>query len=302
MTDGENSRALATILETLAVLTKEVDAIARRQVGIEQALSAVSQATEGLTTLEQRLSDLARDQAETVTRLGTLDVGQAAIAQDLKTDRLTNRASLVLIAELAARAHTAACGIKAPLPANVADSPLLERYLITQPADYVTATRALAEWRQQVPKAASRELAQLLARQYEPSPTDTPETRVLRYQLAAITRAELAGRGVTPPAAPQTTVTRDRSPEARAARSKELADLWRAGESLALYGEPELAAAIDRFAVADRQAAILHGDQIPAELVTLHRDIAARIEAGERSFEVSTMPPAALHRSSDMER
>ncbi|EZP54296.1 hypothetical protein BW41_01610 [Sphingomonas sp. RIT328] len=106
---------------------------------------------------------------------------------------------------------------------------------------------------------------------------------MLRYQLAAITRA------------------RNGSPEARAARSKELADLWRAGASLALYGEPELAAVIDGFAVADRQAAILHGDQIPTELMGLHRSIAARIEAGERSFEVSTMPLAAVHRSSDIE-
>lgn len=152
-----------------------------------------------------------------------------------------------------------------------------------------------------MPNASSRELAQLLARQYEPSPTRAPETRVLRYQLAAITRAELVGCGASPPAAPQTTRARNGSPEARAARSKELADLWRAGGSLALYGEPELAAVIDGFAVADRQAAILHGDQIPAELVTLHRDIAARIEAGERSFEVSTMPLAAVHRSSDIE-
>lgn len=288
MTPDPIAIALASIMDSLTLLRDDLDALARGQERIE------------------------RDHAEIRTRLDGIDAGQAAVTDLLPLletilgrvtdDAITNRAELKRVAEIAAHAHAAAAGRATPLPAAVADDPLLERFIITQAPDYVTPTRALVEWRQQVPKAGSRELAQILARQYEPSPTDTPETRVLRYQLASITRAELVGRGATPPAAPQTTRARDCSPEARAARSKELADLWRAGESLALYGEPELAGAIDRFAVADRQAAILHGDQIPPELVTLHRDIAARIEAGERLFEVSTMPPAALQRSNDMER
>lgn len=288
MTSDSITIALASIMDSLTLLRDDMDALARGQERIE------------------------RDHAEIRTRLDAIDAGQAAVTDLLPLletilgrvtdDGITNRAEFKCVAEIAAHAHAAAAGRATPLPVAVADDPLLERFIITQAPDYVTPTRALVEWCQQVPKAGSRELAQLLARQYEPSPTDTPETRVLRYQLAAITRAELVGRGATPPAAPQTTRARDCSPEARAARSKELADLWRAGESLALYGEPELAGAIDRFAVADRQAAILHGDQIPPELVTLHRDIAARIEAGERLFEVSTMPPAALQRSNDMER
>jgi hypothetical protein len=288
MTPDSITIALASIMDSLMLLREDLDALARGQERIE------------------------RDHAEIRTRLEGIDAGQAAVTDLLPLleailgrvtdDGITNRAELKRVAEIAAHAHAAAAGRATPLPVAVTDDPLLERFIITQAPDYVTPTRALAEWRQQAPKASSRELAQILARQYEPSPTDTPDTRVLRYQLAAITRAELVGRGATPPAAPHTTRARDRSPEARAARSKELAVLWRAGVSLALYAEPELAGAIDRFTAADRQAAILRGDQIPAELVALHRNLAARIEAGERSFEASSVLGAALRLSSDIER
>lgn len=207
-------------------------------------------------------------QREILRRLDVVEAGQA------------------LIAQVAAHAHAAALGSGEPLPTEVADDPLLEQYLLAQPADLRSTSRALADWRRVTSNAGSDELAHLLARQYRPSPTDTPETRLLRYQLAAITREELRGRGVFPPTPPSSTMTADRSSEAAEARSAELAALWRAGESVALLGEPELAGALDLFEAAERRGRGGSEEQLSADLAALHRAIGASIKAGERPSTV----------------
>lgn len=207
-------------------------------------------------------------QREILRRLDAVEAGQA------------------LIAQVAAHAHAAALGSGGPLPTEVADDPLLEQYLLAQPADLRSTSRALADWRRVTRDAGLDELALLLARQYRPSPTDTPETRLLRYRLAAIAREELRGRGVTPPVPPAFTIADDRSLEAAKARSAELAALWRAGESAALLGEPELAGALDLFEAAERRGRGGSEEQLSAELAALHRAIGASVEAGERPSTV----------------
>jgi hypothetical protein len=65
-------------------------------------------------------------------------------------DRAIQREGIQLVAEVAAFAHAAAIGNGAPLPVNVADDPLLERFSVSQPADLVTPDRALIAWRETV--------------------------------------------------------------------------------------------------------------------------------------------------------
>lgn len=191
-------------------------------------------------------------------------------------------AGQAVIAELAAHAHAASIGNGAPLPPDLADNPILEQYLLTQPADRTSTSRAIADWRRVAAAASSGELAGLLLDQYRPSPTDTPEARLLRYQLAAITREELRGRGVTPPAPPPSTRAEDRSADAARRRSAELARLWRAGETTALFGEPELAGALDLFEANERSGRGIPDEQSATELADLHRALGNRLEAGER--------------------
>jgi hypothetical protein len=185
------------------------------------------------------------------------------------------------VAEIAAFAHAAASGHVAPLPGDVSDDTLLERFAFTQPADTTSQVRALVEWRKAAEAASSAELVALLAKQYQPSPTDTSESRVLRYKLAAITREQLQGRGVIPPAPPPVTLAEDRTTSAKKARSDDLACLWRAGESAALFAEPELAGALDVFTEAERGGGG-DEDRLSVELATLHRSLGDRLASGER--------------------
>lgn len=87
--------------------------------------------------------------------------------------------------------------------------------MLAQPVDRTSQLRALVEWRAAASNAATAELVELLIRQYQPSPTDMAKTRVLRYQLAAITRAEIEARKVAPPPAPTTTRTRNQTVQVR---------------------------------------------------------------------------------------
>jgi hypothetical protein len=257
--------------------------------GVLDALTLVQEQLDALTESGQRIEATHR---EIVHRLDTIDAGQAAVA-DLTPileiilgrsidDREIMKAQLGTIAAAIGFAHAAANGNRAPLPVAVASDPLLERFILTQPADLFSDERSLTDWRNAASAASTAELIVLLNRQYQPSPTDTPETRVLRYRLAALTRAEIKGRGAAPPGPPSTAVAVDRTASACMIRSHELAELWRAGESAALYSEPELAGAIDLFDDAERRLGSAAGVDFSPELVSLHSDLATRIEAGDR--------------------
>jgi hypothetical protein len=265
--------------------------------GVLDALTLVQEQLDALTESGQRIEATHR---EIVNRLDTIDAGQAAVT-DLTPllemilgrsidDREIMKTQLGTIAAAIGFAHASANGNRAPLPVAVASDPLLERFILTQPADLSSDERSLTDWRNAASAASTAELLVFLNRQYQPSPTDTLETRVLRYRLAALTRAEIKGRGAAPPAPPGTTVAVDRTASACMIRSHELAELWRAGESAALYGEPELAGAIDIFDEAERRLGPAAGEHSPPELVSLHSDLASRIEAGDRPSIDDTGP------------
>ncbi|WP_454887982.1 hypothetical protein [Sphingomonas oryzagri] len=257
--------------------------------GVLDSLTLVQEQLDALTESSQRIEATHR---EIVNRLDTIDAGQAAVT-DLTPilemilgrsidDREIIKTQLGTIATAIGFAHAAANGNRAPLPVAVASDPLLERFILTQPADLASEERALTDWRNAASTTTTAELMSLLKHQQQPSPTDTLETRVLRYRLAALTRAEIKGRGAAPPEPPSTAVAVDRTASACMIRSHELAELWRAGESAALYGEPELAGAIDIFDNAERRLGPAAGEHSPPELVSLHSDLASRIEAGDR--------------------
>ena len=269
--------------------------------GVLDALTLVQELLDALTESSQRIEATHR---EIVNRLDTIDAGQAAV-RDLTPilemilgrsidDREIMKTQLGTIATAIGFAHAAANGNRAPLPVAVASDPLLERYILTQPADLASEERALTDWRNAASSITTVELISLLNHQQQPSPTDTPETRVLRYRLTAITRAEMKGRGVAPPAPPDTTVAVDRTVSACMIRSHQLAGLWRAGESAALYSESELAGAIDLFDDAERRLGSAAGVDFPPELVSLHSDLATRIEAGDRP-SIGDGGPAYIH-------
>ena len=257
--------------------------------GVLDALTLVQEQLDALTESGQRIEATHR---EIVHRLDTIDAGQAAVT-DLTPilemilarsidDRAVMKTQIGTIATAIGFAHAAANGNGAPLPVAVASDPLLERFILTQPADLASEERALTDWRNAASSITTVELISLLNHQQQPSPTDTSESRVLRYRLAAITRAEIKGRGGEPPGPPSTAVAVDRTASACMIRSHQLAGLWRAGESAALYSEPELAGAIDIFDDAERRLGSAAGVDFPPELVSLHRDLATRIEAGDR--------------------
>lgn len=228
------------------------------------------------------------NQAEIMTRLDALagdGVGGSdarEILAQMAKDRTATRSELARIAQVAGLTHAAAMGSGVALPTDVADDELLELYVLTQPADRNSTDRALIEWRRLSKEAGSAELAEALTRQYQPSPSDTLETRLLRYRLAAISREELKGRGVSPPPPPISTRAQDRSANVAQSKSYELARLWRAGESIALFAEPELAGALDLFEFAEHRRRDVSEERLSADLADFHRTIGDRIAAGER--------------------
>ena len=287
MSTDQVSVALASVLDALTLVQEQLDA---------------------LTESGQRIEATHR---EIVHRLDTIDAGQAAVT-DLTPilemilgrsldDREIMRTQLGTIASAIGFAHAAANGNRAPLPVAVASDPLLERFILTQPADLSSEERSLTDWRDAASAASTAELIVLLNRQYQPSPTDTPETRVLRYRLAALTRAEIKGRGVAPPGPPSTAVAVDRTASACMIQSHHLAGLWRAGESAALYSEPELAGAIDIFNDAERRLGSAADVEFPPELVSLHSDLAIRIEAGDRPSIGDSGPAYSNERATAVE-
>ena len=255
---------------------------------------AIAALLDAVTSIQGQLEEVGEsnkrieaNQAEIMTRLDALSASRAGgsdsreILAQLAEGRTATRSELARVAQVAGLTHAAAMGNGVPLPADLADDELLELYVLTQPADRSSTDRALVEWRRLSKEAGSAELEEILIRQYRPSPTDTVETRLLRYRLAAISREELEGRGVSPPAPPTSTKVQDRSANAAQSRSDELARLWRAGESIALFAEPELAGAVDLFGVAERCSSVPE-EQLSAELGNLHRSLGDRLAAGVR--------------------
>ena len=228
------------------------------------------------------------NQAEIMTRLDALAAKGAGgsdareILAQMAKDRTATRSELARIAQVAGLTHAAAMGNGVALPTDVADDELLELYVLTQPADRNSTDRALIEWRRLSKEIGLVELAEALTRQYQPSPTDTLETRLLRYRLAAISREELEGRGVTPPPPPRSIKAQDRSANAAQSKSDELARLWRAGESIALFAEPELAGALDVFIEVEGRGEGVTETRLSADLAELHGELGNRIAAGER--------------------
>lgn len=278
-------------------------------IGLAAAIDALALVQGQLDRLERSNARIEAAQREILGRLDTIDAGQAAVTDLLPVletiltrsidDREATTAGLSRVAQIAAFAHAAALGNGAALPVEAADDPLLEPYVLTQAPDRTSTAKPLVEWRRIAGGAGSDELVSILASQYRPSPTDTAETRVLRYRLAAITRAELEGRGVHLPAPPASTRASDCSPEAMRSRSAELASLWRAGASAALYAEPELAGALGLFDAACRGGEDVPDDHLSADLAELHGAIGDRVALGDRptsrrkvldSFEADRLP------------
>ena len=268
MSSDATDAALAAVLDALTLVQGQLDTIARGHARIEAV------------------------QKDMLARLDTIDAGQVAVTELVPVlemilarsieDRELTRTQLAVVAAVAGFAHAAASGSAASLPVEVADDPLLERFAMVQPPDRTSKDRALVDWRRATSAAGTAELVGILASQYRPSPSDTAQTRVLRYRLAAITRSEIEGRVVVPPPPPLTIFSQGSTLQERLTKSEQLAHLWRAGESAALYAEPELAGALDLFAEAERQAERRSGKQLSAELAHLHRDLGDRVAAGER--------------------
>lgn len=268
MNTDATGAVLAAVLDALTLVQGQLDAVARGNARIEAS------------------------QSDILTRLDTIDAGQAAVTDLMPVlemilarsieDRELTRAQLSTVAAIAGFAHAAANGNPAPLPIDIADDALLERFALVQPADRRSNDRAMVAWRKAAGSASSSDLFALLTRQYQPSPTDTPETRILRYRLAAVSRAELEGRGASLPQPPASTSAPDRSAFAAEARSAELAVLWRAGESPALFADPELAGSLDLFYRAERGGMGVPETQMTDELAQLHRMLGDRLASGER--------------------
>ena len=217
MTASTNDIVLAAVMEALALMQDQLSAIQSRLDAIDSAQAAVTDLEPLMETLLARVID----------------------------NQVSTGRGLEVISRVAAFAHAAASGSPAALPSDLLSDPHLERFRREMPADRLSPDRVLARWREEVGKAATPDLASALIRQYEPSPSDTVDSVALRYRLAAISREELERRFVDVPEHPVGDVVRDTSAAARMKRAEHLAALWRAGPSLQLRGEAELAGVLD---------------------------------------------------------
>ncbi|WP_267347075.1 hypothetical protein [Sphingomonas sp. GM_Shp_2] len=260
------------------------------------ALAAILDA---ITLMQEQLEEMGAwagrieaGQAEIAARLERLDAAYASAVElgpqlkgirgDLRVNQAATRDGLVRLAEVAGWAHAAAIGNPAPLPVEIVDDPLLERFVLSQPADRTSTLRSLMDWRRVAVGVDTVRLTNILERQYKPSPTDRPKDRMLRYQLAAVTREELIRRNAALPALPSCTVTADRSDAAQRARSAELLAVWRAGEGAFLFSEPELAGALDIVAAARGEGALMPEQDFCAGLDDLHETISGWLAEGYR--------------------
>ncbi|MFC6627900.1 hypothetical protein [Sphingomonas yabuuchiae] len=267
MSDVSQTAALAAILDALTLMQDQVEEIGERSKRLEA------------------------NQADILARLETIDAAQA-IATDLQPnlEHLASEVSetrgemgegFARVAQVAGWAHAAAAGNAAPLPADVLDDPLLELFVISQPADRTSTRRAIVDWREKARTVDTAALTALLISQYRPSPTDDRAGRRLRYKLAAITRDELERRGAVMPPLPRSTIAADRSAEAqRAVRGAGRGVA--SGEGAMLYAEPELAGAMDIMAAARREGVALPEQSLASGLAALHQTISDRLSVGDR--------------------
>ena len=264
MSEHSADEAMAALLDAFTSIQGQLEEVGESNRQIEANQAEIMQRLEELTAKQAGGSDAQR------------------ILAQLAEDRSATRSELSRVAQVAGLAHAAAMGNGLPLPIDVADDELLELYVLTQPADRKSTDRALVEWRRRSKEAGSAELTEALVRQYQPSPTDTIKTRLLRYRLAAISRMELEERGVTTPPPPTSTRMKDCSVIAAQLKSDELARLWRDGESIWLFAEPELAGALDLFSAAEFRGRSVPENRLSAELADLHRSIGDHLAAGAR--------------------
>lgn len=273
---------------------------------LEKILEKSERDREAIEALRQDVRQTA--EANTQTRDGDdnvangLELIAGRLDEAVNDSRKQRTVGLTAIAELVGFTRAAALGLRAPLPIDLEDNPIFEGFLLNQPADLASTERALVDWRVAVADAGTADLITLLRTQQQPSPTDTTETRLIRYRLSAITRAQIEGRGATPPPRPKTTRASDRSAVACIERSQQLAELWRAGESTALYAEPELAGAIDLFDAAERRIGSPVDGKSPPELVAFHRELANRIASGDRPMLGADRQAAAYEPHNTMEQ
>jgi hypothetical protein len=233
MSDDVQTRLLTAILESVTLLQDQLNDLAKRGDAIEVAVERMHQRLDQIHAGQSAVSDI----------VPTLE----SMVERMVADRAIQRECFERTAELAAFAHSAATGNGGPLPDEVADQPLLKRFAFLQPPDRGSKDTALARWEGKAKSADLKELIEVLKAQYAPSPTEFVGVRVLRLRMAAISRAELEARGAALPPARPPAVIRDDSAMSKAARHAELATLWSQGDSLALYGEAELAGAVDYF-------------------------------------------------------
>lgn len=270
----------------LGLLAPVLDKIADQADHSRDAISAlhqdVLQTQEAADTGQRRAAGIASGLEVIAEQL------TAAIAESRKMQS----ADFATTGELISFTRAAMLGQPTPLPVHLEDNPMLERYILDQPADLTSNDRALVDWPKALAAVSTEDLITLLLKQQTPSPTDTPQTRLLRYRLVAITRVKIEERGVVPPARSTTTRATDRTAATGFERSQELAELWRAGESAALYAEPELAGAIDVFDAFESKLSLSAKDDAPPELKALHGDIAKRIALGERPKLEESRPAA----------
>jgi len=249
MTSSTNELVLAAVMEALALMQEQLG-------GIQSRLDTIDAAQAGVTDLEPMLETL----------LSRVMDGQASTRKGMES-----------IARVAAFAHAAAAGNPAPLPSDLLADPLLERFRREMPAELQFADRALQRWSGEAAKLSSLDLAVILTQQFEASPTETVEDLALRYRMAAVSRAELQRRHLAVPQFPEALPERDKSPTAAAKRAEHLAALWRAGPSAQLYGEAELAGAVDVFEQLDAA-----GEITAARIEDMHRKMGNHIADGQR--------------------
>lgn len=260
---------------------------------------------EAIGALHQEIARIHEVSDLSQKRTAGIASGLEVIADQLNAvvadSRRKQTADFKTVGELITVTGAAVLGRPVPLPVHLEDNPMLERFILAQPADLTSNERALVDWRKAIAATSAEDLITLLKKQQIPSPTDTPESRLLRYRLAAITRAKIEERGGVPPPRPTTTRATDRSAGSGFLRSQELAALWRKGESTELYAEPELAGAIDVFDALDEKIAPSSSDADLPELTALHRNIAKRIELGERPTLDESHPAAQPDRAATVE-
>ncbi len=206
------------------------------QVLLVEILDTVLHIQERIAAVEQRLDAIDAAQAGTTDLAPNLETLLAYAIES----RSAAESHAKRLAELAAQAYAAACGKPEPLPVDVLADPVLERFLLRFPDGLQTHDdAAIAAWRSVASELPTAELTAVLERQYRVSATDTDATLVLRFQMAAVSRAVLINRGEPIPAAPDHIEKPALNAASREHEARRLARLWQ-GPREDLCAEPEL--------------------------------------------------------------